>query len=256
MYGKIFESMYDGTLADNWEALITFQQMIVLCDSNGVIDMTPSAISRRTGIPVEHIESGIEILEKPDKNSRTPDEDGRRIRLIDDHKPWGWYIVNHNKYKVLKDSDEIKEQNRIRKRRQREKSQSVTQCHAMSQHTDTDTDTDTDIKDLPNGKSRENSRNLSPPPYRKIVDLYHEALPELPRVEKLNETRRRYIRKLWIEDLREIDHWGNYFKFISKSDFLMGRQLGRNGGKPFVANLEWLTKPANFLKVSEEIYHG
>ena len=61
MYGKIFESIYDGTLGDDWRALITFQQMIVLCDSDGVVDMTPAAISRRTNIPVEHIEAGIKI---------------------------------------------------------------------------------------------------------------------------------------------------------------------------------------------------
>ena len=88
MYGKIFKSIYDGTLADHWQALITFQQMIVLCDSEGIIDMTPAAISRRTGIPLEHIDEGIKFLEKPDPHSKTTDEDGRRIVLIDDHRPW------------------------------------------------------------------------------------------------------------------------------------------------------------------------
>lgn len=150
MYGKIFESMYDGTLRVNWKALVTFQQMIVLCDADGVVDMTPHAISGRTGIPLDVIEEGIEFLEAPDAYSRTPDEDGRRIIRLDDHRPWGWQIVNHKKYKALQDADDVRAQNRERKRRQRDKlrqdrdgheeSRAVTECHAPSRHTDTDTD--------------------------------------------------------------------------------------------------------------------
>ena len=132
-------------MVEDWRALVTFQQMIVLCDADGIIDMTPSAISRRTGIPIEHIKAGIEILENEDPYSRTEGEDGRRIVRLEDHRPWGWYLVNHTKYKNLQDSDTVRAQNRERKRRQREKekkSQEVTEGHAPSRHTDTDTTKD------------------------------------------------------------------------------------------------------------------
>jgi hypothetical protein len=125
MYGKIFDSIYDGTLVEDWRALITFQQMIVLCDADGIIDMTPSAISKRTSIPIEHIKAGIEILENEDPYSRTEGEDGRRIVRLDDHRPWGWYLVNHDKYKSLQDSDTVRAQNRERKRRQRAKMKGI-----------------------------------------------------------------------------------------------------------------------------------
>jgi hypothetical protein len=147
MYGKIFDSMYDSTLADDWRALITFQQMIVMCDADGVVDMTPQAISRRTSIPIEHIKAGIEILESTDPYSRTPDNEGRRIERIDEHRPWGWVIVNHSKYKALVDSDTVRAQTRERVRKHREKkkcngkSVTVTQCNGPKRHTDTDTDT-------------------------------------------------------------------------------------------------------------------
>jgi hypothetical protein len=50
MYVKIFPSVYDGTLATHgpWQALVTFQQMLILSDPTGVVDMTTEAISRRT----------------------------------------------------------------------------------------------------------------------------------------------------------------------------------------------------------------
>ena len=125
MYGKIFSSMFDGSLYGNWQAIITLQQMIVLCDIDGVVDMTPQAIAARTSIPLEHIQAGIEILEQPDKYSRTPDADGRRIERLDEHRPWGWRIINYKKYRHLVDSETVREQNRERQRRHRS-SRSVT----------------------------------------------------------------------------------------------------------------------------------
>jgi len=124
MYGKIFESIYDGTLAEDWRALITFQQMIVLCDPDGTLDMTPRALSQRTGIPIEHIEAGIKILENPDPYTRTENEEGRRILRIDSHRPWGWVIVNHTKYKNLKTARDRRDYMRdyMRDKRANEKS--------------------------------------------------------------------------------------------------------------------------------------
>jgi hypothetical protein len=149
MYGKIFDSMYDGTLAEDWRALITFQQMIVLCDADGTVDMTHSSIARRTGIPIEHITAGIEILEAVDPHSRTEDDEGRRIARLDEHRAWGWNIVNHQKYKYMQDADEVRKQNRERKQRYREAKKNaelsqmshvVPPCPAPSRYTDTDTD--------------------------------------------------------------------------------------------------------------------
>src|SRR5262245_45157076 len=59
MFGKVFEIMYDGTLRTNWQALVAFQQMIVLANIDGVVDMTPEAIAARTGIPLEIFTEGI-----------------------------------------------------------------------------------------------------------------------------------------------------------------------------------------------------
>jgi len=147
VYGKIFVSMYDGTLADYWKALVTFQQMIVLCDDQGIVDMTPSAISRRTGIPQDIIVEGIEILSKPDLHSRTPDEDGKRIVLIDENSAWGWRIVNHKKYRQMASYEDKKRADRERIAEKRNKNNGVANSRNKSQivadvaHTDTDTDT-------------------------------------------------------------------------------------------------------------------
>ena len=180
MYGKVFESMYDGTISEDWRALVTMQQLIVLCDADGVVDMTPKAISGRTGIPIEHIQAGIEVLESPDPYSRTPDEEGRRIIRLDEHRPWGWYLVNHEKYKKMVNAEDVRERNRQRKAIQRNKKKNaesvkdshtmsqgvppcptdVTECPSMSRHIDIDTTTDKEKTALTCPDREENSPEI------------------------------------------------------------------------------------------------
>lgn len=114
MYGKIFRQMYRGTLASvgPWEALVTFQQLIVLADQDGNVDMTPDAIARETTIPREIIDKGLGVLAAPDPYSRTPDEEGRRIIPLDERRPWGWKIVNYLYYRKLQNEAERREYHR------------------------------------------------------------------------------------------------------------------------------------------------
>lgn len=114
MYGKIFESMYEGTLYGHWQAIVTFQQMIVFSGPDGVVDMTPQAIAARTSIPLEIIHAGIRILEEPDPYSRSPEEEGRRIVLLDPPRPWGWRIVNHAYYRDLASREDKRRADRER----------------------------------------------------------------------------------------------------------------------------------------------
>ena len=111
MFAKIFQSMYDGSLGTRgpWEALVTFQQLLVLSDRFGDVDITAEVISRRTLIPLEIIEKGIEELSKPDPNSRDPANDGRRIVPISPTRTWGWHIVNYTRYAAIRSAEERRE---------------------------------------------------------------------------------------------------------------------------------------------------
>lgn len=140
--------MYEGTLYGHWEAIVTLQQMLVLCDSNGTIDMTPQAIAARTSIPLDILTKGIGILSGPDQYSRTPGEEGRRIILMDDHRPWGWQIVNYKKYRDLKSRADKLESDRVRIAEKRNKNSDVAESRIPSRavanvaHAATDATTD------------------------------------------------------------------------------------------------------------------
>jgi hypothetical protein len=151
MYGKLFESMYDGTLYGQWQAIVTLQQLVILADEDGVVDMTPPALAARTSIPLEIVEAGIQQLQQADKYSRTPAEEGRRIVLLDPDRPWGWRIVNYAKYRDMRDREQRKEYMReyMRERRKQEKLTEVNSKPELAKLAHTDTDTNTDITPLP-----------------------------------------------------------------------------------------------------------
>jgi hypothetical protein len=113
-----------------------------------------------------------------------------------------------------------------------------------------------DIRDISSAEEDVTQQHRNGVPFAKIIDLYHECLPMLPRVEKLTDARKGYIRQRWAQDLPNIDHWQNYFDFVSRSPFLTGQVEPKKGRPPFRADLEWLTRPGNYAKVAEEKYHG
>lgn len=153
MYSKVFRSIYDGTLADNWQAMVTFQQLLILANEDGVVDMTLTSISRTTGIPMDILAAGLSVLEAPDEGSRTPDMEGRRIVRLDSHREWGWFLVNWSKYRKMTTREEKKEADRTRISESRGYKKAleindVAPCSRVSKsvadvaHTDTDTDTE------------------------------------------------------------------------------------------------------------------
>lgn len=95
-------------------------------------------------------------------------------------------------------------------------------------------------------------------PHQAIVDLFHKALPELPAVAILNDSRKRTLQARWRESdvHRDLEFWAEYFCSVKASAFLMGNVPGRNGGKPFRATFDWLIAPSNFVKVVEGNYHA
>ena len=110
---KLYRSLFDGTLGQERSARDVFVVMLTHADADGVVEMTPEAISARSGIPVEEVRAGIAILEAADPDSRSPAEEGKRIVRLDAHRTWGWRIVNYPAYRTRSGAD------RERDRRQR-----------------------------------------------------------------------------------------------------------------------------------------
>lgn len=108
MYAKVFQQIYDSSIADDWEVRVVFIDLLILADRDGFIDMTQEAIAARTRMPLEMVNNAINLLTEPDKKSRTPDQDGRRLIPIDPRRGWGWKIVNYERYRNIRDENDRK----------------------------------------------------------------------------------------------------------------------------------------------------
>lgn len=95
-----------------------------------------------------------------------------------------------------------------------------------------------------------------PCPHKEIIALYHEHMPNNPRVRTWEGRRPEYLRARW-KKYPSIDWWKGFFSWCAESPFLTMRVPGKGGPDepPFVVTLEWMLKPSNFAKIYEGNYH-
>jgi len=163
-YGKIFQQIYDGSLRSDPMVRLVFMDMVILADKDGVVDMTHEAIAARTNVPVKTVYEAIKSLEGPDTRSRSSKENGARIKRLDEHRDWGWYLINYEYYVKKSSAWDRVEQNRINKKRQRERDKSSDVSNgqrpsAMSAHIDIDVDIDKTLE----GKNKKRKKKFEFP---------------------------------------------------------------------------------------------
>lgn len=121
MYCKLFASLYQGTLRGRSNEILVFTNLLANCDKEGYVDKHFRAIADEVGLSIEAVKAAIEHLEAPDEESRSPEEDGRRLLRINDHRAWGWLVVNYTKYRSIRSDEDRREQNREAQKRWRDK---------------------------------------------------------------------------------------------------------------------------------------
>jgi hypothetical protein len=121
VYVKLFASLYQGTLRGRSHPILVFTNLLANADQYGHVDKHWAAIAGEVGLTVDEVKEAIKELEAPDPESRTQDEEGRRIVPMDEHRAWGWRIVNYGKYRQIRNEDDRREQNRQAQERYRNK---------------------------------------------------------------------------------------------------------------------------------------
>lgn len=142
MYVKLFKSIYTGSLCGKNHCLSVFIHLLAHADSDGCVDIHPKKIAFDTGLTIEETKKALIELEEPDDESRTEVSQGRRLERMNDHRDWGWHIINYQKYRDIRNEDDRKRQNREAQARRRSKKQPKNEnsqpCHADCQHESAD----------------------------------------------------------------------------------------------------------------------
>jgi hypothetical protein len=152
MYGKIFQQIYDGSLRSDPMVRLVFMDMVILADQDGIVDMTHEAIAARTNVPLQDVQDAIKQLESSDPKSRSPKENGVRIKRLDNHRDWGWELINYEYYLRKGTRADKNEKDRVRMAKIRKKNKGVAKSSEALPlvsdvaHIDIDIDIDKDIK--------------------------------------------------------------------------------------------------------------
>jgi len=104
-YTKLHSGILDGSIWNEsvWTRVVWIA-FLAKADQVGRILAVPVNMARIANVPMSRFLKAVETLSSPDPDSRTPDEDGRRIIPIQG----GWQIVNYEKYRTIRDEDERK----------------------------------------------------------------------------------------------------------------------------------------------------
>lgn len=148
-FTKLFSSITESTIwCEDAEVRIVWITMLAMCDKNGRVWGSIPGLANRARVSIEKAEEALQKFLSPDTYSRTKEYDGRRIEEIDG----GWRLLNHEKYRAMRDEEERKAYKRewIAKKRAEEKESVDNVDRSRPQYTNTDTEayTDTDPQNI------------------------------------------------------------------------------------------------------------
>jgi hypothetical protein len=121
MYGKMFASTFTGSMMGAGPEVFAVWAYVIANAWGGQVELNSALLSAVLGCEKGQVEKAIEYLCAPDDNSRTDDEDGRR--LIREGQ-FAYRVVNHGKYRQIKNEVDRREYNRIKQQEHRARAKS------------------------------------------------------------------------------------------------------------------------------------
>jgi hypothetical protein len=89
--GIILSSIWSEPLATR----VVWITMLAMSDRNGFVSCSYPGLQRSANVTPDEFDIAIKALESPDPHSRTPDNEGRRIKRVDG----GFFILNYTHYR-------------------------------------------------------------------------------------------------------------------------------------------------------------
>lgn len=108
-FTKLFSSITESTVwCEPDSTRIVWITMLAMADSKGRVWGSIPGLANRARVTIEQCENALITFRSPDKYSRTPDNEGRRIEDIDG----GWLLLNYLKHRAVQDEVTIRESKR------------------------------------------------------------------------------------------------------------------------------------------------
>lgn len=123
MFGKSFESKYTGSMVGAGAMRFAVLDFVITTQKpsrewGSVVEINPVLLGAILGESVEDVGEAIDFLCAPDPNSRSKEEEGRRMVKLGEFL---YRVVNGAKYRAIRDEEARRTQNREAQRRFLEK---------------------------------------------------------------------------------------------------------------------------------------
>lgn len=153
-YTPLFDSLTRGTLCGRWPDIGLWPIVLSLADKTGVVDVTAEFLASVTGLPLGDVLACMKRFCEPDPCSRSQECDGARLRLLDEHRSWGWLVINHSKYR---------EKARLSAKAEREVSDGLNAARMADRRRPPETAADPLSKRIHKHKKKEEEKSAAPP---------------------------------------------------------------------------------------------
>lgn len=108
-FTKLFSSITESTVwGEPHPTRIVWITMLAMCDMSGRVWASIPGLANRARVSIADTEKALKTFLAPDEYSRTTSHEGRRVEVIDG----GWRLLNHEKYRQLRDDEERREYKR------------------------------------------------------------------------------------------------------------------------------------------------
>lgn len=120
-YGKIFESLFTGSMVGSGPTVFAvWTYCIASAKPPGLVELNPKILAVVLGCSEAEIADAIKLLCSPDAESRTPDEEGRRLVQEGNYL---YRMPTWQKYNELRNEEDRRRQNREAQKKFRQSKQ-------------------------------------------------------------------------------------------------------------------------------------
>jgi len=107
MFGKHFKQMYTGSMAGSGPVVFALWGYIISnADEEGNVEVNKRIVATAIGCSVEDIALALQFLQQPDPDSRSTEEQGKRLVQ---EGPFAYRIVTYQRYRLMRSNDDRRE---------------------------------------------------------------------------------------------------------------------------------------------------
>lgn len=104
-FTKLFSSITSSSIwNESDKTRIVWITMLAMAEADGVVRASVGGLAHVARVSRRDCEAALERLMSPDTDSRSPENDGRRIQKVDG----GFFLLNYGKYREARSEDERK----------------------------------------------------------------------------------------------------------------------------------------------------